>query len=83
MTQTRTGTLVEVDTVAGRVRGAWRGEPGAASASAAFLGIPFAEPPVGELHFAAPVPTAPWGGVRAATEFGPTPQRGTRNDADP
>ncbi|GAA1507072.1 para-nitrobenzyl esterase [Agromyces terreus] len=73
---TDTGTLVEVDTVAGRVRGAWRGEPGGPGASAAFLGIPFAEAPVGELRFAAPVPKAPWQGVRDALEFGATAQRG-------
>ncbi|WP_344819077.1 carboxylesterase/lipase family protein [Microbacterium soli] len=68
---------VEVQTSAGRVRGRWRptGESGRA-ASAAFLGIPFAEPPVGELRFAAPVPKAPWTGVRDALEFGPTAQRG-------
>ena len=76
MTQTSTGTFVEVDTTAGRVRGAWRGEPGEASASAAFLGIPFAEAPVGELRFAAPVPKVPWEGVRDALEFGATAQRG-------
>lgn len=76
MTQTRTATLVEVGTTAGRVRGAWRGEPGAPGASAAFLGIPFAEAPVGDLRFAAPVPKAPWEGVRDALEFGATAQRG-------
>ncbi|RXZ49150.1 carboxylesterase/lipase family protein [Agromyces fucosus] len=76
MTQTSTGTFVEVDTTAGRVRGAWRGEAGEASASAAFLGIPFAEAPVGDLRFAAPVPKAPWEGVRDALEFGATAQRG-------
>ncbi|MET4156459.1 carboxylesterase family protein [Agromyces sp. PvR057] len=76
MTQTSTGTFVEVDTAAGRVRGAWRGEPGTPEASAAFLGIPFAEAPIGELRFAAPVPKAPWEGVRDALEFGATAQRG-------
>ncbi|WP_022889564.1 carboxylesterase/lipase family protein [Agromyces italicus] len=77
--------FVEVDTLAGRVRGRWRptvrhagdaaGGRGAES-SAAFLGIPFAEAPVGELRFAAPVPKAPWAGVRDALEFAPTAQRG-------
>jgi para-nitrobenzyl esterase len=59
----------EVDTEAGRVRGFWRG------GSAAFLAIPFAEPPVGDLRFAAPVPARAWSGVRDATEHGPTAQR--------
>lgn len=63
-------TFVEVDTRAGRVRGRWR------EGSAAFLGIPFAEAPVGPLRFQAPVPKSPWAGVRDALEFGPTAQRG-------
>ena len=37
----------------------------------AFLGIPYAEPPVGELRWKAPVPAAKWNGVRKATDFGP------------
>ena len=76
MTDTETQTLVEVDTRAGRVRGAWRDIAGSETRSAAFLGIPFAKPPVGELRFAAPVPVEPWEGVRDALDFGATAQRG-------
>ncbi|XP_055547867.1 juvenile hormone esterase-like [Wyeomyia smithii] len=35
-----------------------------------FNGIPFAEPPVGDLRFRNPVPHAGWSGVRDGTEFG-------------
>jgi len=76
VSETTTTTFVEVQTLAGRVRGAWRGEPGSAEASAAFLGLPFAEPPIGDLRFAAPVPKAPWEGVLDTLEFGATAQRG-------
>ncbi len=38
-----------------------------------YLGIPFAQPPVGPLRWKAPQPVAPWSGVRAATEFGASP----------
>lgn len=36
-----------------------------------FKGIPFAQPPLGDLRFKAPQPPTPWEGVRAAKEFGP------------
>lgn len=51
------------------VQGFWR------DGSAAFLGIPFAEAPVGALRFGAPVPHGPWDGVRDATVYGATAQR--------
>jgi len=36
----------------------------------AYLGIPYAAPPVGQLRWKAPQPAAPWSGVRAADHFG-------------
>jgi para-nitrobenzyl esterase len=56
-----------VSTAAGQVRG--RAEDGVA----VFRGIPFAQPPVGDLRFAAPRPVRPWDGVREAATFGPPP----------
>src|SRR5260370_20531116 len=56
-----------VRTAAGLVRG--RAEGGVA----VFRGIPFAQPPVGDLRFAAPRPARPWDGVREAAMFGPPP----------
>jgi para-nitrobenzyl esterase len=56
-----------VRTAAGQVRG--RAENGIA----VFRGIPFAQPPVGRLRFAAPEPARPWDGVRDAAMFGPPP----------
>ncbi|MHC0432975.1 carboxylesterase/lipase family protein [Streptomyces sp. O3] len=58
-----------VRTSAGPVRGERHGD------SVRFLGIPYAEPPVGELRFAAPVPPGPWSETREATAYGPTAQR--------
>lgn len=37
----------------------------------AFLGIPFAVPPTGDLRWAPPTPPRPWKGTRDATHFGP------------
>lgn len=41
--------------------------------AAVFRGIPYAQPPVGALRFAAPEPVPHWEGVRSATDFGPPP----------
>jgi para-nitrobenzyl esterase len=36
-----------------------------------FLGVPYAEPPIGELRWRSPVPVAAWTGVRKTQDFGP------------
>ncbi|WP_210576840.1 carboxylesterase/lipase family protein [Streptomyces sp. GESEQ-4] len=61
---------VLVRTTAGTVRGIQEGDV------AVFRGIPFAEPPVGALRFAAPQPARGWDGVRPALDFGPPPPQG-------
>jgi para-nitrobenzyl esterase len=40
-----------------------------------FRGIPFGQPPVGNLRWAPPAPVKNWEGVRKATEFGPRCQQ--------
>jgi para-nitrobenzyl esterase len=60
-----------VDTRDGAVRGA------ATAGGLAFLGVPYAAPPTGNLRWRAPEPAARWSGVRDATEFAPScPQQG-------
>jgi para-nitrobenzyl esterase len=54
--QVKTGTGVVEGKQAGLVR--------------AFLGIPYAPPPIGDLRWKPPMPAASWEGVRKATEFG-------------
>lgn len=54
---------VEVTAPCGTLRGA------KTVATQRFLGIPFAQPPVGELRFKAPLPVADWQGIREATTF--------------
>lgn len=47
-----------------------------------FRGIPFAQPPTGELRLAPPAPTVPWTGVRDALEPGAAaPQSASRLEA--
>ncbi|WP_030373032.1 carboxylesterase/lipase family protein [Streptomyces rimosus] len=60
----------EVRTRAGTVRGSRE------AGVAVFRGIPFAEPPVGELRFAAPRAARGWDGVRPALSYGPPPPQG-------
>jgi para-nitrobenzyl esterase len=61
-----------IETTSGRVRG--RSGP----RGRAFLGLPYAAPPVGERRFAAPAAVEPWTGVRDATRAGPAPPQPDR-----
>jgi para-nitrobenzyl esterase len=56
--------MATVDTASGRIEGAE--ERGVL----VFKGVPYAQPPVGELRFRAPRPAEPWAGVRPAVELG-------------
>ncbi|MFD9405792.1 carboxylesterase/lipase family protein [Streptomyces sp. NPDC059989] len=64
------GAQPEVRLAAGAVRGSRE------AGVAVFRGIPFAEPPVGALRFAAPRPVRGWDGVRTAVSYGPPPPQG-------
>ena len=60
-----------VTTQSGQVKGATR-----PSGGAEFLGIPYAQPPVGELRWREPQSAKGWSGIRDATKFGaPCAQR--------
>jgi carboxylesterase type B len=61
----------------GRLEGRWDGRV------AAFLGVPFAAAPVGDLRFAAPQPHAGWPGIRPATAFGPAAPQPVANPDKP
>ncbi|KAK3912511.1 Juvenile hormone esterase, partial [Frankliniella fusca] len=56
-----------VRTAAGEVRGRWVPAERGAPRFAAFLGIPFAAPPLGPLRYKSPKPAKPWSGVLEAT----------------
>ncbi len=49
----------------GRLRGAMLDQGGAT-----FKGVPYVEPPIGDLRWREPMPIRPWAGVRDAREFG-------------
>ena len=54
-----------ITTTAGQIHGASRHAGGAE-----FLGIPYAQPPIGDLRWRQPLPAKSWSGVRSATTFG-------------
>ena len=57
----------EVTTPVGRLRGSREGRNGEVHA---FLGIPYAEAPVGDLRWRPPRRVKPWQGLREASSFG-------------
>jgi para-nitrobenzyl esterase len=65
---------IDVQTTCGALRGVQREH------HQAFLGIPYAAPPLAELRFAAPRPPAPWSGVRDALSFGNIAPQAARSD---
>ncbi|KAL3223119.1 hypothetical protein MRX96_027728 [Rhipicephalus microplus] len=58
-----------VQTINGPLRGV--DVPTTTSSVRAYLGVPFGEPPVGDLRFKKPVPKKPWKGVYNATSQPP------------
>jgi len=71
MAQQKADTLVEVSISNGKLEGARNASTGIAI----FKGIPFAQPPVGELRWKAPQPVANWQGTRSAHHFGNNPMQ--------
>ncbi len=65
LSQTAVGNSLVVHTTLGDLRGIAR--PGG---GADFLGIPYAQPPIGDLRWREPVTPEPWTGVRDAAKFG-------------
>ncbi|XP_075870945.1 uncharacterized protein ces2b [Nelusetta ayraudi] len=61
----------EVHTKLGSLKGLYANVEGKRSGAHAYLGVPFAKPPVGPLRLVAPQPVEAWGGVRDATKQPP------------
>lgn len=66
--------VVDPPTVAHTSLGALRGAT--EGGVRVWRGVPYAEQPVGDRRFRAPVPPQPWSGVRDAVEHGPVPPQG-------
>jgi len=65
MAQTRNNIALQVKVKEGMLEGL------NSSGIKIFKGIPFAQPPVGDLRWREPLPVKPWNGVRKADHFGP------------
>lgn len=68
----------QVATESGAVRGV------ASGLGDAYLGVPYAAPPLGPLRWRPPAPTSSWQGARDASAFGPAcPQKGVSMPGEP
>ncbi|MBZ5625033.1 MAG: carboxylesterase family protein [Acidobacteriia bacterium] len=67
----------EVAVSGGKIRGSLVSDGGAA-----FKGIPFAQPPTGELRWREPLPVSTWEGVRDATAFGAPCMQGSGSSSE-
>ena len=67
-------------TPSGELEGAWADAEAGVSV---FRGVPFAQPPVGDLRWRPPAAVESWDGTRAATEFGPACWQARNADDSP
>ncbi|HKP16090.1 MAG TPA: carboxylesterase family protein, partial [Gemmatimonadaceae bacterium] len=72
-------TNASIRTTVGYLRGIEGSRPGVR----AYLGIPYAAPPVGERRWRAPAPPIGWQNVRSAEEFGPSCMQGPNTPFGP
>ena len=66
------------ETQSGHLQGAWANEQ---EGIQVFRGVPFAQPPVGDLRWRPPVPVEPWEDVKSAERFGPACYQAFSEDA--
>jgi len=71
------GSGPDVPVTGGTIRGSL-----ASYGGAVFKGIPFAQPPTGELRWREPAPVKAWNGARDATAFGPPCMQGGPNSSE-
>ena len=71
MSQDRNAFPVQVKIANGIIEGNYNTHTGIQT----YFGVPFAQPPVGELRWKAPQPLNDWEGVKATKKFGPRPMQ--------
>ncbi|WP_025762211.1 carboxylesterase/lipase family protein [Dyadobacter tibetensis] len=69
--QNKNAFAVQTKTHAGTIEGQYDTKSGIQT----YFGVPFAEPPVGELRWKAPQPLKPWSGIKETKAFGPRPMQ--------